>query len=131
MTKGIRIPQGVNVQLSFQIIHERVPDRDYNFYGGPAGGVAQGMKQHRMLDYPSRESGWEAYALAQGGNITSTERYIPAGNMIRKAEERRYLDHVDTIEQTRNPERVEVQNREPPPGADAVGWSENEHRYNV
>ena len=119
MTRGIRIPQGVNVQLSFQVIHERVPDRDYNFYGGPAGGVGQGMKQHRQLDYPNRHSGWQETALAQGGLITSTERYIPAGNMISKAEERKYLDFVDATQQARNPERSEIQNREPPVPLDA------------
>ena len=119
LTRGIRMPQGVNVQLSFQVIHERVPDRDYNFYGGPAGGVGEGMKQHRQLDYPNRQSGFEETAILQGGLITSTERYIPAGNMIRQAEERKYLDHVDSTEQRRNPERVEIQNREPPVPLDA------------
>jgi len=51
LTKGKRMPQACSVSMSYQIIHERVPDRDYNFYGGPAGGVNAGMKEYRQIDY--------------------------------------------------------------------------------
>ena len=109
LTKGVRMPQGVNVQMSYQVIHERVPDRDYNFYGGPDGGVARGMKEHRQLGYSSMSR----EALRDMGPISSTSRYIPPGLLHADQGEREYLDHVDNIEEARNSERFEIQNRLP------------------
>jgi hypothetical protein len=103
LTKGVRMPQGVNVQMSYQVIHETVPDRDYNFYSGPAGGVGGGMKDLRELDYMPTVQG-------SGGGATdlSGSRYIPAGTNTTLQGERGYLDHVDNIEQTRNSEQFET-----------------------
>ena len=47
LTRGVRMPQACNVTMSYQVIHEKVPDRDYNFYGGPAGGLSEGFKSQR------------------------------------------------------------------------------------
>ena len=45
------MPQACNVSMSYQVIHERVPDRDFNFYGGPMGGVGAGMQIQRESEY--------------------------------------------------------------------------------
>ena len=39
MTNGIRMPQGVQVQCSFQVIHQALPDRDYDLYEGLEAGM--------------------------------------------------------------------------------------------
>ena len=39
MTAGLRMPQGVQVQCSFQVIHAWLPDRDFDFYSGLASAM--------------------------------------------------------------------------------------------
>ena len=51
LTRGVRMPQACSVNMSYQVIHERVPDRNFNFYGGPMGGVGAGMQVQREADY--------------------------------------------------------------------------------
>ena len=51
LTRGVRMPQACSVSMSYQVIHERVPDRDFNFYGGPMGGVGAGMQIQRESEY--------------------------------------------------------------------------------
>ena len=35
ITQGLRIPMACNVSLSFTVMHDRMPDRNHNFYPGP------------------------------------------------------------------------------------------------
>ena len=49
MTAGMRMPQGVVVTLSYQIIHNTVPSRDTDFYGGPAGGLNAATERYREI----------------------------------------------------------------------------------
>ena len=49
MTSGMRMPQGCTVTLSYQIIHNDIPSRDFDFYGGPAGGLNAATKRSRVL----------------------------------------------------------------------------------
>ena len=35
MSQGLRIPMGVKVQISFQVLHDDLPNRNYSLYGGP------------------------------------------------------------------------------------------------
>jgi len=45
LTRGLRMPQGVSVACSFQVIHQVLPDRDLDFYWGlEAGMPATGNK---------------------------------------------------------------------------------------
>jgi len=39
LTRGLKMPQGVSVQCSFQVIHEDLPDRDLDFYKGMQPGM--------------------------------------------------------------------------------------------
>ena len=101
LTQGMRMPQGCNVTMSYQIIHEKVPDRDYNFYGGPAGGLAAGVRNQKQIS-------WNAAQV----DITDIEpvvghRYIPPGvvyngtNEAANIGERVYLDHIENTNSAR------------------------------
>ena len=35
MTQGIRIPMGCKVNLSYKVMHDKLPDRNYSLYSGP------------------------------------------------------------------------------------------------
>jgi len=96
LTRGVRMPQACNVTMSYQVIHEKVPDRDYDFYGGPAGGVSEGMKNHRTIDYGTAPSG--------GGDadvVSDTNRYITGGVLEGEGVngERDYLRYVSEVNQ--------------------------------
>ena len=49
MTAGSRMPQGCTVTLSYQIIHDKMPSRSTNFYGGPAGGLMAATSRYRTI----------------------------------------------------------------------------------
>ena len=88
------MPQACNVTMSYQVIHEKVPDRDYDFYGGPVGGVSEGMKDHRTIDYGTAPSG--------GGDadaVSNINRYITGGVLSGADDEQDYLDYVNTVNQ--------------------------------
>ena len=44
MTKGLRMPTSVSVQMSFQVIHQVLPHRNFDFYWGMEGGM-NGIKE--------------------------------------------------------------------------------------
>ena len=90
LTRGSRMPQACNVTMSYQIIHEKVPDRDYNFYGGPAGGLAAGFKNVKEINYAA--ASLDAADISQS-EAAIGERYIPTHGGIQG--ERGYLNHVD------------------------------------
>ena len=110
LTRGSRMPQACSVTMSYQVIHEKVPDRDYNFYGGPAGGLAAGFKNVKEIDYGA--------ASLDGADIQQAtingERYIPTHDLMTPnigapatLGEIGYLNHVDaTNEDTTKSERV-------------------------
>ena len=93
LTKGVRMPQACSVSMSYQIIHEKVPDRDYNFYGGgPDGGINDGMRNLRFINYGTENQVFDvedAAAASQG-----TNRYI--GSNITQSGEDDYLSTVKT-----------------------------------
>ena len=93
LTRGMVMPQGCNVTMSYQIIHEKVPSRDYNFYGGPAGGLSTGVANLKEDDYrqTGRPMDMEAGIIDVGG----TERYIPTGALSVQDEQKSYLTEVD------------------------------------
>ena len=102
LTKGMRIPQACNVTMSYQIIHEKVPDRDYNFYGGPAGGISAGMKQQKRIMW------WEDDSDLSEMTTSNADRYIPTHTLLDAANpdghdygEIGYLDHIDATNAAR------------------------------
>ena len=101
LTQGMRMPQGCNVTMSYQIIHEKVPDRDYNFYGGPAGGLAAGVRNQKRISWNDNDVDITDVEPVDGG------RYIPAGvvyngtNEAANIGERVYLDHIENTNSAR------------------------------
>ena len=90
------MPQGCNVTMSYQIIHEKVPDRDYDFYGGPAGGLGAGVKNQKRISWRDEELDLEEIDDYTGS------RYIPTHTLLNGQRgqgpnygEVPYLDHVD------------------------------------
>ena len=49
MTSGMRMPQGCTVTMNYQIMHDDIPSRDSDFYGGPAGGLNAATQRWRKL----------------------------------------------------------------------------------
>ena len=97
LTRGVRMPQACNVSMSYQVIHERVPDRDFNFYGGPFGGVGAGMKIQRNSQYVQNDSEDADVIGADNG------RYIPPNVIYNETHsegsdygEREYLEFVES-----------------------------------
>ena len=97
LTRGVRMPQACNVSMSYQVIHERVPDRDYNFYGGPMGGVGAGMQIQRDAEYTQNND------FDNEGHPFDNGRYIPPGVIFNGESadgpnygEREYLQFVDS-----------------------------------
>ena len=92
LTSGTVMPQACSVTMSYQIIHEKIPTRDYNFYGGPAGGLSTGVA--RLQDSP-----YGPPSLDRETGIEGKERYIPTGQLMTgdgSIDQRSYLDEVDT-----------------------------------
>ena len=96
------MPQACNVTMSYQIIHEKVPTRDYSFYGGPAGGLSKGMETKQRISYGTSETDatteLDIFERTEiGGN-----RFVPTHTLLNAAHpqgadygEVGYLDHVD------------------------------------
>ena len=104
LTRGMKIPQACNVTMSYQIIHEKVPTRDYNFYGGPAGGLATGIKGQKRIDWNNRDTELDT---ANSEDYVGS-RYIPSHTLLNKANpdgndygEINYLEHVDAVNTAR------------------------------
>ena len=100
LTQGMRMPQACNVTMSYQIIHEKVPDRDYDFYGGPAGGLAAGVKSQRKISWNDIELDVADIEAADD------QRYIPSGTVYNGIDgpdigERVYLDHIENTNSAR------------------------------
>ena len=94
LTKGKRMPQACNVSISYQVIHERVPDRDYNFYSGPGGGVSEGMKKQEFISYGT-------VAGSPPPSEENVHRYISSDILTSTVDgEQDYLDHVETVRQS-------------------------------
>ena len=100
LTRGVRMPQACSVSMSYQVIHERVPSRDFNFYGGPMGGVGAGMQIQRYSPYDNNKLGEE---FDKEIRENDNGRYIPPGVANDKFNEngsdlgeRNYLQFVDT-----------------------------------
>jgi hypothetical protein len=71
MTAGMRMPQGVSVTMSYEIIHNTVPSRNTDFYGGPAGGLNAATERYRQLgSSDTTDSAFDSFSTMDptGGN---------------------------------------------------------------
>jgi len=126
LTRGVRIPQGCTVSMSYQIIHERVPDRDFDFYGGPMGGAGAGMQIQRQSDYSVG-----SYPSDSDFPVMDNGRYIPPG-VIYNAQhpeganigEREYLNFVESKNEPEFPtemiEQFRANARDPHTGEESL-----------
>ena len=93
MTSGMRMPQGCTVTMSYQIIHNDIPSRDFDFYGGPAGGLNAATKRSRILGGDNSDGIFGEFKddLDVGSvNYDNAHRLIDAGNV-----DATYLNTVD------------------------------------
>lgn len=82
LTSGMRMPQGCTVTMSFQVIHDNMPSRDTDFYGGPQGGLNSATERYREI--VAFGEGQNAFGLFDNSEtLTSTigfgERLIASG----------------------------------------------------
>ena len=85
------MPQACSVNMSYQVMHEKVPSRDYNFYGGPAGGLSQGVANLEKADY---SRGVRLDTSDELGEIAGRGRYLPTGH-VAGYDDQSFLDRVD------------------------------------
>ena len=63
LTSGMRMPQGCTVTMSYQVIHDNVPSRDTDFYGGPQGGLNSATERYRTIQaYNGGKNAFGAFA---------------------------------------------------------------------
>ena len=95
VTSGIRMPQGCTVTMSYQIIHDTMPNRDTDFYGGVAGGLNAGTMRSRRVTGPTGGNAFDPFnELANVGDIGLGNRFLPDSNLDSKNNQVPYLDWV-------------------------------------
>ena len=97
VTSGIRMPMGCQVTMSYQIIHDYMPTRDMDFYGGPAGGLNAGTQRGRLIKGAQGAGG--AFEKFEESNveeigIARENRFLPMNLGTDLNDERYYLDAV-------------------------------------
>ena len=95
VTSGVRMPQGVTVTMSYQIIHDTMPNRDTDFYGGIAGGLNAGTMRSRRVDAPDGGNAFDVFGeLNQPEDIGLGNRFLPDSNLDTANDQIPYLDWV-------------------------------------
>tara|TARA_R110002051_G_scaffold315811_1_gene394648 strand:- start:105 stop:986 length:882 start_codon:yes stop_codon:yes gene_type:complete len=77
LTSGMRMPQGCTVTMSYQVIHDRIPSRDTDFYGGPAGGLNSATERYRTIS--AGENAFDVFDVTEGSSIGFGDRLIDSG----------------------------------------------------
>ena len=130
MTSGMRMPQGCTVTMSYQVIHDQMPNRNTDFYGGPAGGLNSATERYRTIS--GGENAFDAFDVTEGSKVGFGERLIDSGTLSQsKDEDLPFLDWVKLANM--NPENVEwhadrIKNLRVPVGTDdsedGIVWAE-------
>jgi len=94
VTSGMRMPQGVNVTMSYQVIHDRNPTRDTDFYGGPAGGLNSATERYREIS--GGGGGFDAFDKTNTGSFGFGTRLIDSGNLDAKLTESSFIEEIKT-----------------------------------
>ena len=94
MTAGMRMPQGVTVTMSYEIIHNVIPSRDTDFYGGPAGGLNAATERYRELGGAGATSAFDSFGDLDIGSAGYGRRFIPEGETDGAFDSRSFLDDV-------------------------------------
>jgi hypothetical protein len=97
MTAGMRMPQGVTVTISYQVIHNAIPSRSTDFYGGPAGGLNAATERYRQIGTEAGGYAGNAFDSFEDLSIDQVaygQRLIPAGEVGGPNDVRSFLDDV-------------------------------------
>ena len=86
MTAGMRMPQGCTVTMSYQIIHEDIPDRDYDFYGGPVGGLNAATERWRKISGAGNSGAFQAFENLDTGEVGYGETADGGGRLLDSGE---------------------------------------------
>ena len=89
MTSGMRMPQGVTVTMSYQVIHDRMPGRHTDFYSGPSGGLQSAVQRFRTIS--GGENAYDAFDVTEGTQIGFGDSLIDAGVLDDDLEETSFL----------------------------------------
>ena len=95
MTSGMRMPQGCTVTMNYQIMHDDIPSRDFDFYGGPAGGLNAATKRSRLLTGDNSDGVFGEFTddlEVSSVSYDNSNRLIDAGN----AGGVTYLNEIDS-----------------------------------
>ena len=97
-TAGMRMPQGCTVTMSYQIIHNAMPTRDTDLYGGQAGGLNAATERSRTLrGHMYNEDGiFEAWDDSVD-EFGYGDRLIDSGALNQNNEEKAYLETIKAI----------------------------------
>ena len=95
VTSGIRMPLGCTVTMSYQIIHDTMPNRDTDFYAGVAGGLNAATMRSPRVTGPTGGNAFDPFnELANVGDIGLGNRFLPDSNLDSKNNQVPYLDWV-------------------------------------
>jgi len=94
MTSGMRMPQGVTVTMSYQVIHDAIPNRNTDFYGGPAGGLNSATERFREIRGVGAGDAFDAFEDTQTSSLGFGSRLIDAGVQAQNLDEARFLEVV-------------------------------------
>ena len=94
----MRMPQGCTVTMSYQIIHNAMPTRDTDLYGGQAGGLNAATERSRTLrGHMYNEDGiFEAWDDSVD-EFGYGDRLIDSGALNQNNEEKAYLETIKAI----------------------------------
>tara|TARA_Y100000310_G_C20656962_1_gene802471 strand:- start:179 stop:2254 length:2076 start_codon:yes stop_codon:yes gene_type:complete len=94
MTAGMRMPQGVTVTMSYQIMHNTVPSRNTDFYGGPAGGLNAATERYRQIGREDAVDAFDPFDTTAIGEVGYGQRLIPEGETGGEHRAKSFLDDV-------------------------------------
>ena len=92
MTSGMRMPQGVTVTMSYQVIHDAIPNRNTDFYGGPAGGLNSATERFREIK--GGTNAFDAFEDTETSSLGFGSRLIDSGEQSSNKGEERFLQVV-------------------------------------
>jgi hypothetical protein len=95
MTSGMRMPQGVSVTMSYQVIHDTMPNRASDLYGGPAGGLHSASTRSRQINnWANHGNAFEAFEETEGSSIGFGTPLIDTGDLVPGLGETSFMEEL-------------------------------------
>ena len=95
-TAGMRMPQGCTVTLSYTVIHDSMPTRDTDFYGGQAGGLNAATDRSRTITGGGEDGIFEAWNDREQ-TLGYGDRLIDSGTLSQDNNQKAFLDEIKRI----------------------------------